>query len=444
MGKKIKRIKFFTYYAWTFVCVSEDLKKYYSFFKINHCWGLTQKWWFGAFSDKDFVKDPNDFLEVGQDVKVKVVSIDERSGRIGLNMVLWKGFFGKYYNSFLIQKLKDMLKKMQDAFLWEAEKRITNPFIGAFIIAWIFWNWDFIYAFFFLDQQYVSIKYAWNWDFFTKVEYLKMYWLYNYWDFLWNPFWSGLLVYIGIEWGSTLINICVEWVKNKILKIETVTSEEYQKIKEKIVAISKERREEKSQYIEENLKLTDDLSEVNNKITEKAREIAKKNIEKKDIEIGILQKDIDNRDERIKQLKEEIVHLNDLRGDLSAKNYNLELTLQDCKAENLQLKEEIKKKTSWWVIIDNEQEIEKEYNLFKQTKYFYRFKQLIELLEDNQEKFLHNFDIMAKKYCETKWIIRKEEQSDYNGNIFYYYVFTDKWNKFVEYYLDENDSDIPF
>ncbi|PZM86580.1 RNA-binding transcriptional accessory protein [Candidatus Gracilibacteria bacterium] len=37
-------------------------------------------------SDTDFVKDPNDFLEVGQDVKVRVVSIDEKSGKVGLSM----------------------------------------------------------------------------------------------------------------------------------------------------------------------------------------------------------------------------------------------------------------------------------------------------------------------------------------------------------------------
>lgn len=39
-------------------------------------------------SDTDFVKDPNDFLEVGQDVKVRVVSIDEKSGKIGLSMII--------------------------------------------------------------------------------------------------------------------------------------------------------------------------------------------------------------------------------------------------------------------------------------------------------------------------------------------------------------------
>ena len=37
-------------------------------------------------SDKDFVNDPNDFLEVGQDVKVKVVSIDGKSGKVQLSM----------------------------------------------------------------------------------------------------------------------------------------------------------------------------------------------------------------------------------------------------------------------------------------------------------------------------------------------------------------------
>lgn len=36
-----------------------------------------------------FIKDPNEVLEVGQDVKVKVVSIDEKSGKVQLSM---KGF----------------------------------------------------------------------------------------------------------------------------------------------------------------------------------------------------------------------------------------------------------------------------------------------------------------------------------------------------------------
>ena len=33
-----------------------------------------------------FIKDPNEVLEVGQDVKVKVLSIDEKTGKIGLSM----------------------------------------------------------------------------------------------------------------------------------------------------------------------------------------------------------------------------------------------------------------------------------------------------------------------------------------------------------------------
>ena len=33
-----------------------------------------------------FIKDPNEVLEIGQDVKVKVVSIDEKSGKVQLSM----------------------------------------------------------------------------------------------------------------------------------------------------------------------------------------------------------------------------------------------------------------------------------------------------------------------------------------------------------------------
>lgn len=33
-----------------------------------------------------FIKDPNEVLEIGQDVKVKVVSIDDKSGKVQLSM----------------------------------------------------------------------------------------------------------------------------------------------------------------------------------------------------------------------------------------------------------------------------------------------------------------------------------------------------------------------
>jgi hypothetical protein len=51
-----------------------------------------------------------------------------------------------------------VLTKIKDSFLFELEKRFKNPFLGAFLLAWIFVNWDFLYAVFFLDEIYVSIN----------------------------------------------------------------------------------------------------------------------------------------------------------------------------------------------------------------------------------------------------------------------------------------------
>lgn len=334
-----------------------------------------------------------------------------------------------------------MLKKLQESFLWEAEKRIANPFIWSFIIAWIFWNWDFIYVFFFLDQQYVSLKYELGSTFFTKVEYLKANDLYNINDFVWNPLWSGLLVYIGIEWGTTLINIWVEWVKNKILKLETVTLNEYQKIKEKIVETNKTRREENSRYIEENLKLTESLDNMKDSIKEEASNIAKKDIEKKNNEIKTLQKDIDNRDKRYEQLLKEKEQLLKIQDDLSEKNYNLESIINEKNGEIELLKN--KGKNNFSLLNDD---FKKDYDNFKATKYFKEFEDLINDLGDSLWRYLSKYSVIQKKFFETRWIIELEENYDNYGNLEYYYVFTEKWNKFVEYYLDDSSKefDIPF
>jgi len=50
-----------------------------------------------------------------------------------------------------------MLEKTKDLVVNEIEKRFKNPFLGAFIISWLFFNWDFIYVVLFLDEKYVSL-----------------------------------------------------------------------------------------------------------------------------------------------------------------------------------------------------------------------------------------------------------------------------------------------
>lgn len=356
-----------------------------------------------------------------------------------------------------------MIEKIKNSFLWELDKRISNPYVWSFIIAWIFWNWDFIYAFFFLDQQYVSVKIsqdclslkAWCDNFLTKVEYLKRYWIYNVWDFVINPLWSSFIVYLGIEWISTLLNIWVTFVKNKILWLEMVTKDEYQAIKIKVIEQNRKHQEEISKYVEENLRLNSELDVMENKIEEKWREIAKKEVEKKNKEISRLMVDIDNRDKRYKQLMEEKEQIIKIVNDLWEKNYNLDLTISEKIQEVNLLKQEknrleealIKQKIENNDKKNSNHDFRKEYDNFKKTKYFNYFKDLIENIDNIYARTLNQFDVISKKYFEAKWIIKIIENFDYNWNPDNYYIFTDKWNKFLEYYLDENDigiEDIPF
>ena len=48
------------------------------------------------------------------------------------------------------------IKEIKDSVFFEIEKRFKNPFLGAFMLSWIFWNWDFLYVALFLDEKYVS------------------------------------------------------------------------------------------------------------------------------------------------------------------------------------------------------------------------------------------------------------------------------------------------
>lgn len=47
-----------------------------------------------------------------------------------------------------------MLKEAWDSFKENIKERVTNPFLGTFVLVWIVHNWKVVYAFFFFDKEY--------------------------------------------------------------------------------------------------------------------------------------------------------------------------------------------------------------------------------------------------------------------------------------------------
>lgn len=123
------------------------------------------------------------------------------------------------------------IKEVKDSLFIEIEKRLRNPFLWAFLISWIFWNWDFLYVSLFLDEKYVSLlPQLWT-TFSTKLEYIKNNNLVNIYKFVIYPLISSFVVILFIEWITTWLNLFISQIKNKILWHELLTKEESIKIK---------------------------------------------------------------------------------------------------------------------------------------------------------------------------------------------------------------------
>lgn len=113
------------------------------------------------------------------------------------------------------------------------KKRISNPFLGTFMIVWIVHNWQVVYAFFNFDNE---------WKLEGKLKYFNDYWEKN--NFFWNligvAFISiGVLIitYLFLSLSRYLSNnfenVVIPFIA-KISKGEIVTAEKYEEALEKI------------------------------------------------------------------------------------------------------------------------------------------------------------------------------------------------------------------
>jgi len=121
-----------------------------------------------------------------------------------------------------------MIKEAWDSFKDNIKERVSNPFLGTFVLVWLIHNWKVVYAFFFFDQE---LKMQ------TKIDYFNKYWREN--DFFWNLICVALIT-IGIliityfflalsRYLSKIFeNIIIPFI-NKISKGKIVTSEIHQR-----------------------------------------------------------------------------------------------------------------------------------------------------------------------------------------------------------------------
>lgn len=61
-----------------------------------------------------------------------------------------------------------MLKEAWNSFKDNIKERITNPFLGTFLLVWVVHNWEAVYSFFYFDK---------DWKLQQKIEYFNKYWI---------------------------------------------------------------------------------------------------------------------------------------------------------------------------------------------------------------------------------------------------------------------------
>lgn len=347
-----------------------------------------------------------------------------------------------------------MLEKIKDSFLWEIEKRFKNPFLGAFIISWVFWNWKIIYIVLFIDEKYVSLlPIIENTNkFITKYEYIVNLNIINYYDSLLFPFITSIAIVIFIEWWTTIMIIIINNVKNYILWHEKLTKEESQKLKNELKNERKKSLELLSSNNDEILSLQNKISEydgkIEQKVSEKLRITENKNIKRiKELEDDLNKSEIisSERLEKNKNLEKLNIELKNSINIYKVNEKSINSKLEESFSHNNDLifeNQELNERLSSINKPLDEQYII-EYNEFKKSHFFSNFKKLIELIENDPYDLYSKLNWIDIKFLKVKWIINEiSEDNWYTERL--KYVFTKKWDKFVEYFLDNYEEDIPF
>lgn len=280
--------------------------------------------------------------------------------------------------------------------------------------------------------------------YFTKLEYILSLNIIDLYNCLLYPIATSILFVVFVEWITTYMIIILNNVKNNILKNEKLTKEESQDLKNEL---RKERKKYSDLVASDNNEILS-LQEINSeykidmeqKVTERLRIAEDKNIKR-----------IEELEENLK--KSEVISLERLN-----KNNNLSKEFNDLtdrhKNEINELRLKITESKNEIDKIDNAvDKYKKEYQEFKKNYLFQQFDDLIDYIQTDRYSLSSRFTWKDIMYLDIKWIIEIAEDNEWDS----YYRFTDKWNKFAEYFLENynwnryikgekeiNIEDIPF
>lgn len=137
-----------------------------------------------------------------------------------------------------------MVKEAWSSLKDNIKDRITNPFLGTFVVVWIAHNWQVVYSFFYFDN---------SWKLESKIKYFKDYWIDK--SFFWNLMYVaattlGILIitYLFLAIARYLAkifeNIIIPFI-NKISKGKIVTGEIHQIALDRISSLEAKVEEER-------------------------------------------------------------------------------------------------------------------------------------------------------------------------------------------------------
>jgi len=129
-----------------------------------------------------------------------------------------------------------MVKEAWDSIKDNIKERITNPFLGTFVIVWIVHNWPVVYSFFYFDK---------DWKLERKIKYFNNYWSEH--TFFWNLICVALItigiliityLFLGLSrfMANYFENVVVPYV-SKISKGKVVTVETHQSALDRIISL---------------------------------------------------------------------------------------------------------------------------------------------------------------------------------------------------------------
>lgn len=195
-----------------------------------------------------------------------------------------------------------MVKEVWDSFKDNIKERVTNPFLGTYLLVWIVHNWRVVYAFLNFDKDYKLQN---------KIDYFNKYWTEH--SFIWNLLGVALItvgvliityLFLALSrfLSSSFENIIIPFVY-KLSKGKTVTYETYQKELNRVVVLES-RVEEERKLKNQALSERDSIENLYSKLLEEKNSFEKTREEVRQEQEKLIQGKDELRAEREQLIKE--------------------------------------------------------------------------------------------------------------------------------------------